>query len=223
MNPTEYTRYDFPRPQRIGMPEAVLCEGKNNDVLEKLIEELCERPDHPVLFTRLDDTQYLQLSERVRASLEYEPLSQTAILHGSLAKQPGRIALLTAGTADLFVAKEAQRTLNFMGYSTTLFADLGVAGLWRLMDNIEVIRQHDVVIVAAGMDAALLSVVGGLLAQPVIGVPTSIGYGVSSGGQSALHSMLASCAQGVVVMNIDNGFGAACAAVRMLSRFRHLP
>jgi len=223
MIPTEHTRYDFARAQRIGMPEAVLCEGKDNTVLAKLIKELCERPDHPVLFTRLENDQYLQLSDQVRTPLDYEPLSRTAILHGSLAKQPGRIALLTAGTADLSVAKEAQRTLNFMGYSTSLFADLGVAGLWRLMENIEVIRQHDVVIVAAGMDAALLPVVGGLLAQPVIGVPTSIGYGVSSGGHSALHSMLASCAQGMVVMNIDNGFGAACAAVRMLSLLRSLP
>jgi NCAIR mutase (PurE)-related protein len=223
MIPNDHTRYDFARPQRIGMPEAVLCEGKDSAVLAKLIEELCERPEHPVLFTRLDNARYLQFSDHVRTPLEYDPLSRTATLHGSLAMQPGRVALLTAGTADLGVAKEAQRTLHFMGYTTNLFADVGVAGLWRLMENLDAIQQHEVVIVIAGMDAALLAVVGGLISQPVIGVPTSTGYGVSSGGQSALHAMLGSCAQGMVVMNIDNGFGAACAAVRMLSLHRKSP
>lgn len=217
MIPTNHTRYDFERPKRIGMPEAVLCDGKDSAVLSKLIEELHARPDHPVLLTRLNAIQHRELSATARDSLDYDHLSRTAFLHGCTAAKEGRIAVITAGTSDLGVATEAQRTLEFMGYTPTLFSDVGVAALWRLMENIEKVRAHDVVIVCAGMDAALLPVVGGLVAQPVIGVPTSVGYGVSSGGQSALHSMLGSCAQGMVVMNIDNGFGAACAAVRMLA------
>lgn len=216
MIPKNHTRFDFERPKRIGMPEAVLCEGKDSRVLSDLIEGLNQRPDHPVLLTRLAQQQFSELSGAAREGLDYDHLSRTAFLHGRTARKEGRIAVLTAGTADLSVATEAQRTLDFMGLAVTLFADVGVAGLWRLMENIDAIREHDIVIACAGMDAALLPVVGGLVAQPVIGVPTSVGYGVSSGGQSALHSMLGSCAQGTVVMNIDNGFGAACAALRML-------
>lgn len=209
-------RYDFTRPDRIGMPEAVLCEGKDSAILSRLVEELQERPDHPVLLTRLNPSHHEQLSLQARQALEYDALSRTAVVNGCLPPRVGRVAVVTAGTCDLAVATEAQRTLAFMGFSARLFADVGVAGLWRLTQNIDAIREHDVVIVVAGMDAALLPVVGGLVAQPVIGVPTSVGYGVSAGGRSALHSMLGSCAQGMTVMNIDNGFGAACAAVRIL-------
>jgi NCAIR mutase (PurE)-related protein len=210
-------RYDFDRRDRIGMPEAILCEGKETAHLARLVAELAVRTDHPVLLTRLSSRQYDAIATETAASLHYEPHSRTAFLNGTLPARAGNVAVVTAGTSDLPAALEAQRTLTFMGVSTTLVADVGVAGLWRLTDRIEEIRRHDVIICVAGMDAALLSVMGGLVAQPVIGVPTSVGYGVAAGGQAALHSMLASCAQGVLVTNIDNGFGAACAAARLLT------
>ena len=126
------------------------------------------------------------------------------------------VAVVAAGTSDVPVAREALRTLHYQGRGATLIADVGVAGLWRLTQRVEEIRAHLVVIVAAGMDAALPSVVGGLVASPVIAVPTSVGYGVAEGGHTALNSVLASCAPGITVVNIDNGYGAACAALRLL-------
>lgn len=208
--------YDFERPQRIGMPEAILCEGKESTFLARLVVDLAGRDDHPVLLTRLAQRVFEALPAEARNRLDYDPQSRTAFLNGRLPDRSGTVAIVTAGTSDLVPALEAQRTLSFMGFATVIVADVGVAGLWRLMNRLDEIRRHDVVIAVAGMDAALLSVIGGLVAQPVIGVPTSVGYGVASGGQAALNSMLASCAQGVLVTNIDNGFGAACAAVRLL-------
>ncbi len=130
---------------------------------------------------------------------------------------PARVAVVAAGTSDVPVARETLRTLGYAGRAATLFADVGVAGLWRLTTRLEEIRAHPVVIVAAGMDAALPSVVGGLVAGAVIAVPTSVGYGVAAGGRTALDAVLASCAPGITVVNIDNGYGAACAALRLLN------
>jgi NCAIR mutase (PurE)-related protein len=208
-------RYDYSRRDRIGLPEAILCEGKAPQFLRALVGELSEHPDHPVLFTRLSAEQHEALGERAE-KLDYDPLSRTASINGTLTAKPGRVAVVCAGTSDLAVAEEARRTLDFMGIATSLVADVGVAGLWRLMEQIDEIATHDVVIVVAGMDAALASVIGGLIGKPIIGVPTSVGYGVAIGGGTALNSMLASCAQGILVTNIDNGFGAACGAVRLL-------
>lgn len=211
------TVYDYPRRERLGMPEAVFCEGKDIGSLDRILAELSGRPDHPVLFTRLSEGLFGRLDPALSKSLDYDTVSHTAILHGTLAPRPGRVAVVTAGTSDLKVAREAVRTLDFMGIASTLIADVGVAGIWRLLDRVEEIDRHDLVIVAAGMDAAIASVMGGLVGKCVIGVPTSIGYGVAAGGTTALNAMLASCGQGVLVTNIDNGFGAACAAVRILN------
>ena len=145
------------------------------------------------------------------------PLSRTAIFgdpHPTLAMAP--VAIVMAGTSDLPVGREAARTLAFAGQPYREFTDIGVAGLWRLLERIEEIRSAPVVIVAAGMDAALVSVVGGLVSSPVIALPTSVGYGVATGGATALHASLASCAPGISVVNIDNGYGAACAALQIL-------
>ena len=127
-----------------------------------------------------------------------------------------RVAVVTAGTSDAGPAREAVRTLAFNGHATTLIMDIGVAGLWRLTERVDEIAAHPVVIAVAGMDAALPSVLGGLVGSLVIAVPTSTGYGAARGGETALASCLTSCAPGIVVCNIDNGYGAACAAMRML-------
>jgi NCAIR mutase (PurE)-related protein len=137
-------------------------------------------------------------------------------MHGYLPPRDGSVAVVTAGTSDIPVAAEACRTLEFLGVKATCIVDVGVAGLWRLLERVDEITTCDVVIVVAGMDAALASVVGGLTGQPVIAVPTSTGYGAAADGDTALHAMLTSCAQGITVTNIDNGFGAACAANRIL-------
>lgn len=209
-------RYDYDRYQRIGLPEAVLCQGKSNDHLAGVVEEMLGRVDVPVLFTRMSPEQHRYLADRFGEVLDFDAGSGTAYLHGGMTARAGSVAIVTAGTSDLRVADEARRTLEFLGVAPKSYVDVGVAGLWRLHERIEEISEAQVVIVVAGMDAALASVVGGLVAAPVIGVPTSTGYGVAHGGQTALNSMLTSCAQGVLVTNIDNGFGAACAAVRIL-------
>jgi NCAIR mutase (PurE)-related protein len=206
--------FDHDRPRRIGVPEAVMCLGKGDEQLDAVLSAL--RTDVPVLLTRMNAHQHERMVRTVGETLDYDPASGTAFLHGRLPARSGTVAVVTAGTSDLAVAGEARRTCEFMGIATQTYADVGVAGLWRLQERIGEIARADVVIVVAGMDGALASVVGGLLAAPVIGVPTSTGYGAARAGETALHSMLTSCAQGVLVTNIDNGFGAACAAVRIL-------
>lgn len=208
--------YDYQRPERLGIPEAIYCEGKDTEHINDILAELSGQANHPTLFTRLKRSQFEQLDANLVGQLDYDGASSTAILHGSLSARAGKIAVVTAGTSDLRVARETTRTLEFMGFQHSLIADVGVAGIWRLMERIEEIREHDVVIVVAGMDAALASVMAGLVGQCVIGVPTSVGYGVATDGTTALNSMLASCGQGIVVTNIDNGFGAASAAARIL-------
>ena len=210
-------KHDYQRLERLGMPEAILCDGKDDVALAAIVEELVTKPDHPVLFTRLDREQLLALPAERQAQLDYDEPSRTAFLNGSLPRRDGSVAVLTAGTGDLAVARECTRTLEFSGVMPELYADIGVAGLWRLTDRIEEIRKFPVVIVVAGMDAALASVVAGLVGGLVIGVPTSVGYGVAADGTTALNAMLASCGQGIVVTNIDNGFGGACAAIRLLN------
>ena len=151
------------------------------------------------------------------AQLEYDSLSRTAFLgqpHRALLTAP--VAIVMAGTSDLPAGREAARTLAFAGQPYREYTDVGVAGLWRLLERIEDIQSSPVVIVAAGMDAALVSVVGGLVSSAVIALPTSVGYGVAKGGATALHAALVSCAPGISVVNIDNGYGAACAALRIL-------
>jgi NCAIR mutase (PurE)-related protein len=211
-------KHDHLRRERTGLPEAILCEGKHPHSLSEIMQELTQKPDTPFLFTRMSDDAYEALNEGHKELLDYHPLSATAILHGCLPERQGRVAVITAGTSDLPVAHEAARTLQYMGVNARLMADVGVAGIWRLMERLDELRDAEVIIAVAGMDAALPTVAAGLLPQPIIGVPTSVGYGVANRGDTALNAMLSSCAQGIVVTNIDNGFGAACAALRILRR-----
>ncbi|KNY19659.1 nickel pincer cofactor biosynthesis protein LarB [Methylobacterium sp. ARG-1] len=206
---------DFARPERIGLEEAIFCAGKSPEQIDAILAAAGDR-GASLLLTRLDPEKCSRLGHAAR--LDYCPVSRTAVFGQPPAVAgPARIALVAAGTSDVPVAREALRTLGYAGRAATLFADVGVAGLWRLTTRIEEIRAHPVVIVAAGMDAALPSVVGGLVAGAVIAVPTSVGYGVAAGGRTALDAVLASCAPGITVVNIDNGYGAACAALRLLN------
>ena len=207
-------RLDLEREQRIGIAEAVFCAGKSTDQIARIIaQDLARRR----LFTRLAEAQHAALPEPARARLDYDSLSRTAVL-GTIEPPalPARIAIVAAGTSDLPVVAEIDRTLAFHGRAATRFLDCGVAGLWRLLEIRAAIAAHPIVIAVAGMEGALFSVLGGLVGGLLIAVPTSVGYGVAEGGRTALHTALASCSPGIVVVNIDNGYGAACAALRAL-------
>lgn len=207
---------DFAREARTGLDEAVLCESKAVTHLCAILDQVRER-GRRMLLTRLLPEQLDRLPEAHRAAIDYEPLSRTGFYGGAHElKSATQVAVVSAGTSDVAVAREAARTLRFYGEPAVEVNDVGVAGLWRLLERIEEIRKHRVVIAVAGMDAALPTVIGGLVSGMVIGVPTSVGYGVATGGETALRAMLASCSSGLVVTNIDNGFGAACAALRLL-------
>ena len=201
---------DLQRGARIGLPEAIYASGKSQAQLAAILA--AAQP--PLLLTRLAPKMAQALA---RPGLDYDAASETAIfgppppLSG-----PPRVAVVTAGTSDLPVAGEAIRTLRCLGEDCLRVADVGVAGLWRLLARLEEIRAMPVVLVAAGMDGALPSVVAGLVPGVVIGLPAPVGYGVAAGGQAALHTMLASCAPGLAVVNTGNGYGAACAALRVL-------
>lgn len=208
---------DHARSERIGMPEAVLCDAKTAAQVASIVDDLLATTDEPRLLTRLTEEQIDLLASGPHASrLDVDRPSRTAFVGGHFVDRAGFVSIVTAGTSDVAVASEAARTLEFSGVSGQMIADVGVAGLWRLTERLDEIRRSDVVIAVAGMDAALVSVLGGLVAAPIVAVPTSVGYGVAAGGTTALNSALASCAQGVTVVNIDNGFGAACAALRMV-------
>ena len=220
MNPEAV--WDAARRARIGLAEAIMCEGKTPAQIAAICHDAAG-DGHPVLLTRLEPAVFAALPGDLAATVDFDPLSRTGIL-GSVPAPAGppRVAVVTAGTSDLGVAREAVRTLAAYGEAATEMADVGVAGLWRLLDRVDELKRFPVVIAVAGMDGAIFSVAGGLLSGAVIAVPTSTGYGASRGGETALHSALASCAPGVLVVNIDNGYGAACAALRILKSVRDL-
>ena len=212
-------QFDWNRKERIGLAEAVFCLQKSVEQIQSILAESRKNKD-PLLLTRLSEEQFSGLHEDFKAGLDYEVLSQTGFFQVSGEKsdhKPARVIVVAAGTSDAGVAREALRTLEFNGYGAKAIFDVGVAGIWRLMERIEEIRNYPVVIAVAGMDAALPTVLGGLIPGSIIALPTSNGYGASRNGETALAACLSSCAPGVVVCNIDNGYGAACAAIRMLS------
>lgn len=207
--------FDHGRASRIGLPEAVYAEGKSPDHLRALILDAVGA-GNPLLVTRLHADVHDGLGADVTAALDFDPRSGTAFVHPPPVEGPERVAVVTAGTVDVRAAREAARTLAFHGVASRLVADVGVAGLWRLLDRADEIASFPVVIAVAGMEGALFSVLAGLVPGVMIAVPTSHGYGVAEKGQLALHAALSSCSPGVVVCNIDNGYGAACAALRVL-------
>ena len=209
-------KLDWARATRTGQSEAVLCEPKTAAQIGAIVGH-AQAAGRRLLLTRLAERKFDRLDATARAMLDYDAQSRTAILGGLPAPQHReRIAIVCGGTSDAPVAVEAARTLAFEGEEATLVVDVGVAGLWRLMERIDEIRRHRVVIAIAGMEGALFSVLAGLVPCPVLAVPRSVGYGVGHGGRTALRAALASCASGLVVVNIDNGFGAAHAALRMV-------
>jgi hypothetical protein len=203
----EYARLDTHRALRTGMPETVYCPGKTPAQVAGIMARLAEHHSH-VLATRANEEQ----AEVVLAQLpnaQHHPVAR-AITIRPAHEAPGRpgILVVTAGTSDLPVAEEAALTAEMMGHAARLIVDVGVAGLHRLLDSLPALRAARVLVVVAGMEGALPSVVAGLVRAPVVAVPTSTGYGASFGGLAALLGMLNSCASGVAVVNIDNGFGA---------------
>jgi len=216
---------DGMRAARIGLDEAIFAHGKSPRQLAQILR-LAAAQGSPLLITRLSTDKHAPLAARWGARLDYCPVSSTAFFDPAAvrvpASDPSSVAIVAAGTSDAAVAREAARTLEFNGVSSALFIDVGVAGLWRLTRALPAIAAHPVVIAVAGMDAALPTVLGGLVGALIIAVPTSVGYGVAAGGRAALDAILASCSPGIPVMNIDNGYGAACAALRALRALRAL-
>jgi hypothetical protein len=207
---------DHHRALRQGFSEVILAEGKTQEQILEIAKEIIKSGVN-LLVTRCDKEKGEYLSEKLKG-VRYDPISRTLVLKQqkpkTLAKEP--VLILTAGTSDISVAEEARITLEVLGCKVECLYDVGVAGVHRLTTKLRLLNESSVIIVIAGMEGALASVVGGLVTKPVIAVPTSRGYGTSFGGLSALLTMLNSCAAGVTVVNIDNGFGAAYAAFRII-------
>lgn len=207
-----YAKVDHHRSLRTGLPEVVYAPGKTPEHIIEIVRSL-KAKRHNALITRLDPNTAERVQEAL-PGLRYHPVARVATLTVERRKSAGKglITVVAAGTADLPVAEEAAVTAEFFGNRVQRVHDVGVAGLHRLLAHLDTLRRARVVVVVAGMEGALPSVVGGLVGRPIIAVPTSVGYGVNFGGLAALLAMLNSCAAGITVVNIDNGFGAAVAA-----------
>ena len=207
---------DESRNKRIGLEEAIFCENKTLVQIVDITKALNKKKT--TLFTKLKPEIFNSIEDKFRRSFFYDPSSCTAI-YGKIPviqKKP-KIAVICAGTSDMPAVLEAKYTLLSYKENCDIFPDLGVAGLWRIESKLKIILKYKIAIIAAGMDGALVSVLGGLIPLPIISIPTSTGYGTSYGGTTALNSMLTSCSPGITVVNIDNGYGAACAAIRILN------
>ncbi len=208
----DFAKIDHHRSLRNGFSEVVYGKGKTAGQLVAIIQSLYKAKSD-ILVTKLDHNAYENIQQELPPGCIYDNISLTLALSKKLNRNKvGRIIIVSAGTADMPIAEEARITSEFLGSKTEKIFDVGVAGIHRLLDKINVLREARVIIVIAGMDGALASVVGGLVSSPIIAVPTSIGYGASFNGVSALLAMLNSCASGVATVNIDNGFGAGCIA-----------
>ncbi|MEW6307263.1 MAG: nickel pincer cofactor biosynthesis protein LarB [Verrucomicrobiota bacterium] len=206
-----FAQVDTHRGLRKGFPEVVFGSGKTPAQVVKLAAKLLQH-EQRLLVTRITPEHAKALRKPFKSAVHHEAARCVVIERKPLRKRPGFIAILCAGTSDLPVAEEAAITADIMGNRVERIYDVGVAGLHRLLRRLDVIQQANVVVAVAGMEGALPSVVAGLVSRPVIAVPTSVGYGASFGGITALLAMLNSCASGVTVVNIDNGFGAGYAA-----------
>jgi len=216
-----FARVDLHRDLRLGIPEAVYGPGKTPEHCAAVVEELLTGTDGPVLLTRATEPQ-VKAASAVAASLGLGPgtIAESGafstVFYRPAPERAGTVVVVTAGTADLPVATECASVLDALGFAPTVLTDCGVAGLHRLLAELDTIAMADAVVVVAGMDGALASVVGGLTPAPVVAVPTSTGYGAAFEGVTALLTMLSACSSGITVVGIDNGYGAACAIARLL-------
>lgn len=201
-----FARLDTGRKERTGFPETVFCQGKEDSFLREIFKRLYEK-NGEVLGTRASAAQF-EVVKAVLPEVRYDAVSRLLTIQSEEKKQTGNIIVCSAGTADIPVAQEAAGTAEFFGCRVRRIFDAGVSGLHRLLAEESVLKAADCVIAVAGMEGALPSVIGGLVSVPVIAVPTSVGYGANFGGVAALLTMINSCANGVSVVNIDNGYGA---------------
>jgi len=212
-----FARVDHHRALRQGQPEVILGEPKTAEQIAAIAQEIA-RCGHNVFITRVSEDK-IEVVRKVLPGIHYAKVPRVAsLVVAEVAKRPQTVAIVAAGTGDIPVAEEAFETLRITGFEPVRLFDVGVAGIHRLLACRDELSRADAVIVVAGMEGALPSVMGGLVSCPVIAVPTSVGYGANLGGITPLFAMLSSCANGVVVVNIDNGFGAAMAVHRMFSR-----
>jgi pyridinium-3,5-biscarboxylic acid mononucleotide synthase len=211
----DFARIDTHRELRTGLCEVIYCEGKTPQQVRQIAAEMLTHPGGALVATRAGAEHYAAVSD-LSDAVRYDAVGRTIVLRASSGAPLGLVAVVTAGTADLPVAHEAITVAEALGAKVTRIADIGVAGLHRTLAAQSDLRAADVLIVVAGMEGALPSVIAGLVSSPVIAVPTSVGYGSSFGGLAALLAMLNSCAPGIAVVNIDNGFGAAALAARIL-------
>ncbi|MGN0368048.1 MAG: nickel pincer cofactor biosynthesis protein LarB [Wujia sp.] len=209
----EFAKLDHHRKLRLGFPEVVFCSGKSDDYLIEIYQKLYEA-EGEVLGTRASAHQ-AELVKNVLPQAEYDAVSRILKIEKNNKDLVGGIAVCTAGTADIAVAEEAAQTAEFFGTRVHRIYDVGVSGLHRLLANLETLQSVNCVVAIAGMEGALASVIGGLVRVPVIAVPTSVGYGASFDGLAALLTMINSCANGISVVNIDNGYGAGYCATQM--------
>ena len=211
-----FAKVDHHRAIRRGFPEVIFCEGKSAAEIVKIAKNVASRGSN-LLATRCAPEVFRKISPKLRGAV-YHPEGRLFAIERVKTKRIGLVAVVSGGTSDRPVAEEAALTAEYLGCGTSRLYDVGVAGIHRLLSSWERIREADCIIVVAGMEGALASVVAGIADAPLIAVPTSVGYGASFGGLSALLTMLNSCAGGVTVVNIDNGFGAGYAAATFIRR-----
>lgn len=208
-----YAKLDSQREIRSGFPEVVFCSGKPDEYLCSIYKKLYEL-NGEVFGTRADRRQY-ELVKKVIPEIVYDDISHILKVEAEGKERTGKIVVCTAGTADIPVAEEAAQTAEYFGAYVERIYDVGVSGIHRLLAHVDAIQQANCVVAVAGMEGALASVIGGLVSRPVIAVPTSVGYGASMNGLSALLTMINSCANGIAVVNIDNGYGAGYIAAQI--------
>jgi hypothetical protein len=208
-----YAKLDSHREIRSGFPEVVYCSGKPDEYLQSIYQKLYEL-NGEVFGTRSNERQY-EIIKEILPAIEYDNVSHILKLEKKDKERIGKIAVCSAGTADIPVAEEAAQTAEYFGSNVERIYDVGVSGIHRLLSRLDTIQDANCIIAVAGMEGALASVIGGLVSNPVIAVPTSVGYGASLKGLSALLTMINSCANGVAVVNIDNGYGAGYIATQI--------
>ena len=208
-----YAKLDTAREKRTGFPEVVYCAGKPDEYIVSIYEKLLEA-DGRAFGTRATKEQF-ELVKQSIPDVEYDPISRILKVSHTEIERKGCVAVCCAGTADIPVAEEAAQTAEYFGTNVERVFDVGVSGIHRLLSKTEILQKANCVIAVAGMEGALASVIGGLVSNPVIAVPTSVGYGASCGGLSSLLTMINSCANGITVVNIDNGYGAGYVATQI--------